>query len=70
MATKRLEGSFSVKESEARKYSIVLVSGPGLSVSFELKANATLESAHELAAQMNRQIVSSEIEWVPSRRFP
>jgi hypothetical protein len=70
MATKRLEGTFSVKESTIRKFSIVLVSGPGLSLSFELKANATLDSAHELAAQMNRQIVAAEVDWIPSRRLP
>jgi hypothetical protein len=68
MATKRLEGTFAVRERAAGKFFLVLESGPGLSVSLELKPNATTENAHDLAAELNRAIVAAEVDWVTSRR--
>jgi hypothetical protein len=64
--TRRLEGAFVVKEGPKGEASIVLESGPGLLVSYELLAGTTILEAHNLIRLMNRKIGAVSVETLES----
>jgi hypothetical protein len=59
--TNRLEGIFTAKLGDFRQPFLVYESGRGALVTIELKLGLTLEQAQELAALMNKQIVTVSI---------
>jgi hypothetical protein len=65
-STRRLEGTFVVKEGPEGEASIVLESGPGLLVSCELLAGTTSLEARNLIRLMNRKIGAVSVETLES----
>lgn len=61
-STRRLEGAFVVKEGPKGEASIVLESGPGLLISYELLTGTTILEARNLIRLMNRKIGAVSVE--------